>query len=329
MPFSLAAPCDDSCQAVLAALPPAVQAAFRGVGRAELARVNEIRIVLGRPLMVTFADGDRFVTRAGLATAPEGALCVDAPMVSAVLETLTHSSVYAVEESMREGFLTLPGGHRVGLLGTPRLRDGRVDGFRQVVGFNIRINRPIYGAAARLWRHLIRPDGRVASTMILSPPGCGKTTLLRDIVRTLSYGDPARGVRPQRVGVADERSEIAACVGGVPQSDLGPRADVIDQCPKRIALRILLRTMGPQVLATDEVGHPGDVEAILDAAGAGVSVLCTAHGRSMEELWERPALRPLLESQLFERFVILSRRRGPGTVERVVSGTLAKGEMLS
>ncbi len=270
--------------------------------------------------MVTLDDGDRFVGREGLSEDLLAATTVDAETVSAVLDAVTRSSVYAVEEAMRDGFLTLPGGHRVGLLGSLRLRDGQVDGYREVVGFNIRVNRPVIGAATRLVRSIMRPGGSVWSTLIISPPGCGKTTLLRDLIRALSYGEPALGLRPHRVGVADERSEIAACDRGVPQNDLGPRCDVIDQSPKRFALRMLLRAMGPQVLATDEIGHPDDIPAILDAAGAGVALLCTVHGSSIAELRERPTIQPLLKSGLFQRFVVLSRRNGPGTVEHVGEG---------
>ena len=318
-------PAENAWTRVLEALPAPVRAALRGISAADGARVHEIRICLGRPIMVTFAEGDRFVTSAGLSQSETRAVRADAEMVAAILDALTHSSVYAVEEAMREGYLSLSGGHRVGLLGELRLRDGRVEGYRRVVGFNIRINRPVPGAALPVLPHLIKPGGGLWSTLILSPPGCGKTTLLRDLIRRLSYGDPAHGLRPCRVGVADERSEIAACAGGLPQNDLGPRADVLDQCPKRHALAILLRAMGPEVLATDEIGHPDDVPAILDAAAAGVTLICTAHGGSVAEIRQRPTLRPLLASGLFERLVVLSRRRGPGTVEQVVALPAAGG----
>src|SRR5690606_17128463 len=137
---------------------------------------------------------------------------------------------------------------------------GRSLGFKRVTGFNIRVNRPVIGAARRVLPSLMRPGGTIGSTLIVSPPGCGKTTLLRDLIRSLSYGEPQFGLRPHRVGVADERGEIAGSVRGLPQNDLGPRADVIDRSPKGIALSMLVRTMGPDVVATDEIGHADDAE---------------------------------------------------------------------
>lgn len=310
----------DVCTRLLRCLPPVVQAAFDGVSPRERAIVEEIRIARGRPVMVRVPAGDLFVTPTGCSRDASEAVHASEDMVEALLAAVTHSSVYAVEEAMREGFLSLPGGHRVGLVGTVKVDAGRIVGYRHVAGFCIRLNRPVRGAASGLLPRIVTPQGGVHSTLIVSPPGCGKTTLLRDLIRRLSYGDPSFGLKPHRVGVADERSEIAASYRGVSQNDLGPRTDVIDQCPKRLALSLLLRAMGPQVLATDEVGHPGDVAALLDAAGAGVGVVCTAHGDSLEALWHRPTLRPVLESGLFARIALLSRRKGPGTLEAVVPG---------
>lgn len=152
--------------------------------------------------------------------------------------------------------------------------------------------------------------GRFASTLILAPPGMGKTTLLRDLIRALSSGE---GCPPHRVSLADERGEVAALYRGVPQLDVGPGTDVMEGCPKAMALMLLLRGMGPQVLAADEITAPEDVKALLTAAGCGVSLLATAHGESREDLRRRPLYRPLLEEGIFRRLVLID---GQGDARR-------------
>lgn len=301
-------------------LPESLRLALDGLGEADACEIEEIRLALDRPIMVKRRDGDGFVGPRGVTGRMDQAFTADARMIADMLDAVTGSSVYAVEEAMREGCLSLPGGHRVGLLGELKVEGGRSLGFKRVTGFNIRVNRPVIGAARRVLPSLMRPGGTIGSTLIVSPPGCGKTTLLRDLIRSLSYGEPQFGLRPHRVGVADERGEIAGSVRGLPQNDLGPRADVIDRSPKGIALSMLVRTMGPDVVATDEIGHADDAEAILEAAGAGVAVVCTAHGSDPKDLSARPSLRPLFVEGIFSRIVLLGRGEGPGTVERIVEG---------
>lgn len=284
-----------------------------------LSDVEEIRIVQHKPLIIRTTAGERLVGTEGLVDSLDDAVTVDAPTITELLDAVTRSSVYALEDAMREGFLPLPGGHRVGLVGEARIQGGQVHGFRHITGFNIRVNREVHGVCRPLLKHLIRTDGGIWSTLVISPPGAGKTTLLRDLIRTLSYGEPSYGLRPHRVGVADERGELAGGYRGVAQNDLGPRADVVDMCPKRYALGMLLRAMGPEVLVTDEIGHPEDGQAVLDAVTSGVALICSAHGSSQGEIRRRPSIRPLLEAQVFAKIVVLSRRKGPGTIERVVS----------
>ena len=167
--------------------------------------------------------------------------------------------------------------------------------------------RQAVGAARPVSDRLVRREGTLYSTLILAPPGAGKTTLLRDLIRAASDGE---GMAPQRVGVADERGEIAALFDGVPQLDVGPRTDVMEGCPKAWGLMTLLRGMNPQVLAVDEITAPEDVAALVSAAGCGVTLLATAHGAGREDLSRRKLYRGLLEEGVFRRLVRIRREAG-------------------
>ena len=260
------------------------------------ARTEEIRLRTGRPVSLNI-DGRE--------TGVPGGPAVTEGDLRLVLELASQSSVHAVLDRIRSGFLTLPGGHRMGLCGTVAVRDGAVESVRHLTSLNIRVAKEVRGAAEPVLPRLLE-GGELLSTLIVSPPGGGKTTLLRDLIRLLSQGGAAE---PMRVSVADERGELAAVYRGMPQMDLGPHTDVLDVCPKAEGLTMLLRGMGPQVLAVDEVTARGDLRALMDAAGCGVSLLATAHGAGAEQLRQRPLYRLMLREGLFRRLVV-SRREG-------------------
>jgi stage III sporulation protein AA len=280
-------------------------------------KVEEIRLRVGQPLMVRTAETDLFLDRTGGATSPEKAYLVMRKDLVDALERMTQSSLYAAEEDLRQGFLTLPGGNRVGVTGEAVLAGGQIQTLKHVSALNLRIARDIKGNGLKILPLLLGTDGMFRHTLLISPPRAGKTTLLRDLIRLISDGAPQIGLKGQTVGVVDERGELAGMRQGVPTYNLGYRTDVLDGCPKAIGMKMLVRSMAPQVIAMDELGHSADVTALLDALRTGVRILSTAHAASLEEARGRPVLAQLLEQGVFERLVVLSRRDGPGTIDGV------------
>lgn len=282
------------------------------------AMTEELRLRRERPLAVVTSSGDRWLSADGRPTdRPEAAHLVSADDAAKTLSLISQGSVYALEEEFRHGFVTLPGGHRVGLTGRALLEAGHIRTITHVAGLNIRLSREVRGTARPLLGRIVPRGQRPRSTLIISPPGCGKTTILRDLVRLLSDGVPELGLGGFRIGLVDERSEVAACYEGVPQRDVGLRTDVLDGCPKAEGVFLLLRAMSPEVIAADEVGRSEDVAALHEAAGAGAAVVATAHAASLDDLSSRPMLRELMRSGVFRLIVVLSRRDGPGTIESV------------
>lgn len=307
---------------VLPFLPAPIRQVVASLPQSLHSRMEEIRLRQGRPLVLGLASEDMFLRIDGKPCSRlEEAYLVTASDMERLIQLISGSSLYALEEELKSGFITLPGGHRAGITGKTVLESGRVRTLKYFSGCNIRISREITGAATGIMPYIINKNRReVYHTLLVSPPRCGKTTMLRDIVRQVSTGVPALGLPGQTVGLVDERSEIAGCYRGIPQRDVGPRTDVLDGCPKAEGMMMLIRSMGPRVIAADEVGRIEDVAALEEVINAGVKVITTAHGSSLAELAERPSLGRLMKSKVIERFIILGRSRGVGTVEGIIEG---------
>lgn len=285
-------------------LTPAIREALAHVAPDMAARATELRLRAGRPAMLCSPDPIALTMTA----VPEGDL-------RAMADAMLGHVPYARQEELRQGFVTLPGGYRAGLCGRAAVKDGRLNALQDIASISIRIAREIHGAADPLMPWLC--DGtRLRSVLIISPPGLGKTTVLRDAARQLS----GRGVC---VSVVDERSELAACVRGVPTLDVGENTDVLDGCPKAEGMRLVLRAMAPRLIVTDELGCAEDAMAVRESARCGVAVLATAHARDFAELEARPMLRGLMRAKVFERIVALD---GIGHVGAVYNGA---GERLA
>ncbi len=273
--------------------------------------LQEIRLRAGKPLAVSIGGRNRFVSPKGeLLQTAQGALRVDWDMIVKSLEFMSRSSMYAFEHEMQNGYITVEGGHRIGMVGRAIQQNGQITGLNPIAGINVRIAHEIRGCAEKLLPHL-NDGGVLQHTLIVSPPGGGKTTMLRDLIRLASD-------RLQlAVAVVDERSEIGGCYRGIPQCDLGMQTDVLDGCPKAEGMLMLLRTMNPQVIAVDELGGRAELEAVVTILHAGVKLLCTVHSSDVEELQRRPGFDKILSVGVFERIVVLSGRKGPGTIEGI------------
>jgi len=312
---------DSAVNEILPVLPGNVRSMIAALSGSILEKVKEIRFRQGKPLILGLSNQDIFLSVEGRPTKQANEAYVVTPAdMERLIQLISSSSLYALEEELRNGFITLPGGHRAGITGKAVLEGGKVKALKYLSGCNIRISREINGVATGVLPYLLDGAGSIFHTILVSPPCCGKTTMLRDLVRQISNGVPELGFPGLTVGVVDERSEIAGCHKGIPQRDVGIRTDVLDGCPKAEGMMMLLRSMSPQVIAADEIGRREDVDALEEVLNAGVKILITAHGKNLAELIERPALGQIIRSKMIERFVILGRSRGVGTVEDIIDG---------
>lgn len=258
------------------------------------ARAEELRLRVGQPMTVLLPEGEVWPSH------EKPAAVISQADVEQLCDIVTGYSRYAVSETMAQGYLTALGGFRVGLCGTAVMREGESRNLRDISSAIIRIGREFIGISDPLLPELMAGD-RFCSTLVLAPPGLGKTTLLRDMIRSLSDGDCCR--LPKRVAVVDERGEVAGMYHGAPQLSVGCHTDVLDGCPKALGIPILLRAANPQIIAVDEITLRSDLYAMLAAANCGVSLLATVHAADCDELRQKTLFAQLLRTHVFEKAV--------------------------
>ena len=302
-------------------LPQRVRIVLRNARKEVLERIEEIRMRAGKPLMVQDRNRDWFVNTVGkLVLNNRDAFIINREDLEEAVALMSGNSVYAFQDEIRNGFITLNGGHRVGIAGKVVLDGNGIKNIRDISGLNIRVSREIPGCSSEVVRYILGNKDLIYNTLIISPPMCGKTTILRDVARTLSDGIEELGFDGAKVGIVDERSEIAACFRGIPQNWVGVRTDVLDGCPKSLGMALMIRSMSPHVIVTDEIGGCGDCDAVMRVVNAGVKIIATAHGYNISELKTRREVVTLIEEKVFDRYIVLSAQNGPGTLEEVIDG---------
>lgn len=277
-------------------------------------QIYEIRIKIGKPILVYSKYGENIVNY--VPTKED---------MKSLIQKISNYSLYAYEEDIRQGFITIKGGHRIGIAGECVMEKGEVKTIRNISSINIRVCSEVIGCSDKLIKYIYsQKENRIFNTIIISPPKCGKTTILRDIARNISNGMNSIGLYGRKVAVIDERSEIGACHFGIPQNDLGMRTDILDNCLKKEGMIMAIRSLSPEILICDEIGTKGDVEALLMAFNSGVNIITSIHGFTIEDLYKRKVFNELLDNGIIERAIVLSSRKGVGTIENICE--LREGE---
>ena len=271
--------------------------------------VEEIRIRLDKPLMIGGYGKEYFIREDGnLSTLPEEGYIIRKGDLHRIMEHFTRYSPYAFESELSQGYLALPGGHRIGVTGEVVYGgDGRIKTLKNISGINIRIARCLPGVSEGLLP-FVYEGGHPCSLLIVSPPGCGKTTMLRDFIRLYSEGNPyGRGMN---VGVADERREIGGSYMGQAQMSLGSRTDILSGCSKADGVLMLIRSMNPGVIAVDEIGRVEEIQALKYAATCGITLLNTMHGTDMQDLLGKENIMGESWLSIYGRIIFLCKEKG-------------------
>lgn len=257
--------------------------------------LEEIRLRIQRPIILKFNNCEKIIK-----------YTVTTEEVLSCLQMVCENSIYTYQNQISEGFITIKGGHRVGISGSCVIDAGKVININYIYSLNFRVAKQILGSSNKLLKHVINiEENNVYNTLIIAPPGVGKTTVLRDLVRQIASGIKEIKFKAINVGIVDERGEIAALYKGMPQNDIGVKTDVIENVHKSIGMRMLIRSMAPRVIVADEIGNKDDIEAIHYAVCSGCKGIFTAHGATLEDILLNPVLKNLMNAHIFEKLIFL------------------------
>lgn len=266
--------------------------------------IEEIRIRNSKPIILKLNNSEKIIN-----------YIVQTEDVLKILQSICENSIYSYQNQICEGFITIKGGHRIGITGSAVIENNQVKNLNYISNLNLRIARQIIGCSNNIIKEIInKEENTIYNTLIVSPPGAGKTTLLRDIIRNLSNG--TEEITGKNIGVVDERGEIAAMYKGIPQNDLGIRTDIIENIKKSVGMKMLIRSMAPEIIVADEIGSKEDVQEINYAVCSGIKGIFTAHGNSLEDLKLNPAIAELIDKNIFERLLFLD-KNNKGKVNKI------------
>lgn len=223
-----------------------------------------------------------------------------------IVEKLCNNSIYAYKNQMCEGFITIKGGHRVGITGSAVMDNGKIINIKYITSLNFRVAREVENCSYSILNQVVDvKNDTINNTLIVSPPGKGKTTMLRDLIKNISNGIPKINFRGRNCGVVDERGEIAAMYQGIPQNNVGIRTDIIENISKAKGMKMLIRSMSPEVIACDEIGSKEDIQAIKEAMLSGVKGIFTMHGRNLNDIKANTYINELIENKTIEKIIFL------------------------